>query len=201
MDNFNSTPWNCGFFSKRVEFVHRWEISTVINLSCSEPESLGTMVLISQTSSSNIGGARGQSPVNIRESPSHPNSEKKSKILSHPLFDEDHLLRLFDPCAKVPMAWWSSCRCTRKAIHNLILGLIRMAMPRFTIWFNFLHSPPFLDGPGFSSQNMTLSEADRIWYYDTMIWRGRDDERSDDHSSFLIPNGELLEPTILSPSM
>ena len=152
---------------------------------------------------------RGQSPVNVRESP--------SMIFSHPLFD-GYRFSKFDPCAihKVPMAWWSSCRCTRKAIHNQILGLMRMAtnatscrdsawipvIKKILIWFDFLHSPPFSDcGSGFSSQNMTLTErGDRIWHCDTMIWRERH-EWSDDHSFFRIRNGELLEHTILTLSM
>lgn len=160
---------------------------------------------------------RGQSPVNVRESPSHPNGPKQKMILSHPPFDAYRFSK-FDPCAihKVPMAWWSSCRCTRKAIHNQILGLMRMAtnatscrdqpefqlLEKILIWFDFLHSPPFSDcGSGFSSQNMTLTErGDRIWHCDTMIWRERH-EWSDDHSSFRIRNGELLEHTILTLSM
>ena len=121
---------------------------------------------------------RGQSPVNVRESP--------SMIFSHPLFD-GYRFSKFDPCAihKVPMAWWSSCRCTRKAIHNQILDLMRMAtnatscrdqpefqlLEKILIWFDFLHSPSFSDcGSGFSSQNMTLSERGgsdmALWHYD-----------------------------------
>lgn len=96
------------------------------------------------------------------------------------------------------LAWWE-WRRTRLAVEiQPEFQLLRTIL----IWFNFLHSPPFSDcGSGFSSQNMTLSErGDRIWHCDTMIWRERH-EWSDDHSSFRIRNGELLEHTILTLSM
>ena len=92
---------------------------------------------------------RVQSLVNVRESPSHPNGPKQKMILSHPPFDAYRFSK-FDPCAihKVPMAWWSSCRCTRKAIHNQILALMRMATNatscRDSAWIPVIRKNPHL---------------------------------------------------------
>lgn len=106
-----------------------------------EPESLGPDGLQSG----------GQSPVNVRESPSQM---AKTEDDMFPSSDGYRFSKFFPhvPFPQVPMAWWSSCRCTRKAIHNQILGLIsngdwravEIQPEKIIIWFNFPHSRPFL---------------------------------------------------------